>query len=235
MKRPSHLRRQLLSGSRRTSASKYDDVTDGWGRGDSAASFALEALLAKSTLAKAFRMPVPVKITGRTSSITNSFVNGVIPAIMPSDGEIALALGVLGMDASDVRCAYCGDPATEWDHLNAIVRDKRPTGYISEIHNLVPACGKCNQSKGNKPWREWMFGPSPLSPASRGVGDVVERDDAPEGRELEVAPDRHVPGVPVLLDEPAGVRGPAQPAEAPLGMVGVHAVERVRCKAQQGG
>ena len=131
--------------------------------------------MAKSTLAKAFRMPVPVKITGRTSSITNSFVNGVIPAIMPSDGEIALALGVLGMDASDVRCAYCGDPATEWDHLNAIVRDKRPTGYISEIHNLVPACGKCNQSKGNKPWREWMFGPSPLSPASRGVGDVELR------------------------------------------------------------
>lgn len=175
MKPPSHLRRQFLSGNGRTSASKYDDVTDGWGRGDSAASFALEVLLAKSTLAKAFRMPVPVKITGRTSSITNSFVNGVIPAIMPSDGEIALALGVLGMDASDVRCAYCGDPATEWDHLSAIVRDKRPTGYISEIHNLVPACGKCNQSKGNRPWREWMFGPSPLSPASRGVGDVVER------------------------------------------------------------
>ena len=118
---------------------------------------------------------MPVEITGRTSSITNSFVNGVIPAIMPSDGEIALALGVLGMDASDVRCAYCGDPATEWDHLNAIVRDKRPTGYISEIHNLVPACGKCNQSKGNKPWRECMFDPSPLSPASRGVGDVELR------------------------------------------------------------
>ena len=34
---------------------------------------------------------------------------------------------------------------------------------------------------------------------------LVERDDAPEGRELKVAPDRHVSGVPVLLDEPAGV------------------------------
>ena len=131
--------------------------------------------MAKSTLSNAFKMPTPVKITGRTSSITNSFVNGVIPAVMPSDKEIALALEVLGMDASDVCCAYCGDPATEWDHLNAIVRDKRPTGYISEIHNLVPACGKCNQSKGNKPWRSWMFGPSPLSPASRGVGDIEER------------------------------------------------------------
>jgi hypothetical protein len=135
----------------------------------------LEGLMSKSALSNAFRMPTPVKITGRTSSITNSFVNGVIPAITPSNEEIALALEVLGMDALDVRCAYCGDPATEWDHLNAIVRRKRPTGYISEIHNLVPACGKCNQSKGNKLWREWMFGPSPLSPASRGVGDIEDR------------------------------------------------------------
>lgn len=131
--------------------------------------------MSKSALSNAFRMPTPVKITGRTSSITNSFVNGIIPTVMPSDEEIALALEALGMDALDVRCAYCGDPATEWDHLNAIVLGKRPTGYISEIHNLVPACGKCNQSKGNKPWRSWMFGPSPLSPASRGVGDIEER------------------------------------------------------------
>lgn len=54
---------------------------------------------------------------------------------------------------------------------------------------------------------------------------LVERDDAPDGRELEVDPDRHVPGVPVLLDEPAGVGGPAQSGEAPLGVVGVHVVE----------
>lgn len=63
---------------------------------------------------------------------------------------------------------------------------------------------------------------------------LVERDDASEGRELEVVPDRHVSGVPVLLDEPAGVGGPAQPGEAPLGVVGVYPVERIRCKVQNG-
>ena len=57
------------------------------------------------------------------------------------------------MDASDVRCAYCGDPATEWDHLNAIVRNRRPTGYISE-HNLAA----CEVQEGEQTWREWMFG-----------------------------------------------------------------------------
>lgn len=37
----------------------------------------------------------------------------IISGNMPSDEEIALALEVLDMDASDVLCACCGDPATE--------------------------------------------------------------------------------------------------------------------------
>lgn len=119
-------------------------------------------------------MPKPVRITGRTSSITNSFVNGIIPVIAPSEADIDEALGILGM-TDVVVCAYCGDDATEWDHLRPLVIGKQPTGYISEIHNLVPACGKCNQSKGNKPWREWMFGAAPRSPKTRGIVDIEER------------------------------------------------------------
>lgn len=119
-------------------------------------------------------MPKPVRITGRTSSITNSFVNGIIPVISPSEVDIDEALGILGM-TDEVVCAYCGDDATEWDHLRPLVIGKQPTGYISEIHNLVPACGKCNQSKGNKPWREWMFGTAPRSPKTRGVAGLDER------------------------------------------------------------
>lgn len=119
-------------------------------------------------------MPKPVRITGRTSSITNSFVNGIIPVIWPSDAEVDEALHILGM-VDGVWCAYCGDDATEWDHLRPLVVGKQPTGYISEIHNLVPACGKCNQSKGNKPWRAWMFGSARLSPATRGVTDLEVR------------------------------------------------------------
>lgn len=130
-----------------------------------------------------FSMPSPVKITGRTTNITNSFVNAIIPVVHPSKDKVREALAILNIDPSDVRCAYCGNPSTEWDHLRPLVLDKRPTGYISEIANLVPACGKCNQSKRNKPWREWIIGSAPLSPKSRGVSKLdekIERLDAYE-------------------------------------------------------
>lgn len=122
-----------------------------------------------------FKMPVPVTIMGRSSGITNSFVNGIIPCIEPTEQEIDEALGVLGMNRESICCVYCGSGHTEWDHLNPLIINKMPTGYISEIHNLVPACSKCNQSKGNHKWKEWMIGNAKLSPKSRGVEDINSR------------------------------------------------------------
>jgi hypothetical protein len=114
-------------------------------------------------------------MVSRKSSITNAFVSAIIPVVAPTHEEIEEALRILGMDCESVRCAYCGDKATEWDHLRPLVLQRRPTGYISEIANLVPACGKCNQSKGNKPWRDWMIGKAKHSPSGRGVADVADR------------------------------------------------------------
>lgn len=124
---------------------------------------------------KIFKMPRPMGIAGRTSTITNSFVNGIIPVIDPTDDELKDSLKILGLSKADLRCAYCGDRATEWDHLRPIVAKKRPTGYISEIHNLVPACGKCNQSKGGKCWKDWIKCDAMLSPKRRGVSNLDEK------------------------------------------------------------
>ncbi len=127
-------------------------------------------------IAAAFKMPSFQTMVSRKSSITNAAVNSVIPAVYPSPDEIEKALTILGMTPDDVRCAYCGDLSTEWDHLRPLVINRRPTGFISEIANLVPACGKCNQSKGNKPWREWMLNKTaPRSPSGRGLAGVAER------------------------------------------------------------
>jgi hypothetical protein len=129
----------------------------------------------RKLLAAAFRMPSVQTMVSRKSSITNAFVNSVIPVVAPTTEDIEEALSMLGMSPEDVRCAYCGDRSTEWDHLRPLVVQRRPTGYISEIANLVPACGKCNQSKGNKPWQAWMLSKAKLSPTARGCADVEDR------------------------------------------------------------
>ena len=121
------------------------------------------------------QLPGVMSVTGRSSSITNAFVCAVIPVLRPSLAEIAEALFVLGMKPHDVRCVYCTDKASEWDHLRPLVVKRRPTGFISEIANLVPSCGKCNQSKGNKPWRDWMLSNATLSPTGRGLDGVADR------------------------------------------------------------
>jgi hypothetical protein len=127
-------------------------------------------------IAAAFKMPLFQSMVSRKSSVTNAAVNSVIPAIQPSIDEIETALTTLGMTPADVRCAYCGDPYTEWDHLRPLVIKRRPTGFISELANLVPACGKCNQSKGNSPWREWMLNKrAKSSPSGRELADIGER------------------------------------------------------------
>jgi hypothetical protein len=129
----------------------------------------------RKLLTAAFRMPSFQTMVSRKSSITNAFVNSVIPVITPTIEEIDQALTILGVDPADCRCVYCGDKSSEWDHLRPLVVQRRPTGFVTEIANLVPACGKCNQSKGNKPWRDWMMSKAKLSPTGRGLVNVAER------------------------------------------------------------
>lgn len=120
-------------------------------------------------------MPKAIKITARSSSITNAFINSIIPVVHPSANDIKEALKILEMPPDKFECIYCGAVASEWDHLRPLVKNKKPTGYISEIHNLVPSCGKCNQSKGNKEWEDWMRSSAKLSPKSKQVSDLEER------------------------------------------------------------
>ena len=126
-------------------------------------------------LHEAFQMPTWIKISGRVSSVTNAFWNSIIPSVMPTDRELETVFKILELDFVDLRCVYCGDSASEWDHFRPLVKDRLPTGYITEIRNLVPACGKCNQSKGNKNWNVWIVSDAKRSPKSRGVTDLNDR------------------------------------------------------------
>lgn len=117
----------------------------------------------------------PLKITSRTSSVTNGFVQAIIPSIEPTQREIAEALAVLGMTPEAIMCVYCGAPATDWDHLRPLVKSKKPTGYFNSIKNLVPACGPCNQSKGGQDWHTWIYGTARGSPRARMIPDLDAR------------------------------------------------------------
>ena len=121
------------------------------------------------------KFPKPLTITSRVSSVTNSFVQAIIPDVPASPGEIEEALSILGMTYDSRHCVYCGIPATDWDHLRPLVKGKQPTGYINDIRNLVPACGPCNQSKSGAHWLDWMQGAAKGSPKAKRVLDLEER------------------------------------------------------------
>ena len=126
----------------------------------------------------------PLKITSRTSSVTNGFVQAILPDFPPTAEQRDALFAVLGMNMNNVRCVYCGDKATDWDHLQPLVKGKRPTGHLTDYRNLVPACGRCNQSKGGHHWRSWMSGKAVNSPATRGVADLDARIGILERYEL---------------------------------------------------
>ncbi len=70
-------------------------------------------------------------------------------------------------------CIYCGDgPIKRWDHLVAISK-----GGDTVLGNMVPACARCDDSKGAKDFREWALGKAKYSPKARGVPDIEKRLD----------------------------------------------------------
>jgi len=107
---------------------------------------------------KELKWPGVATITARTSTIRSQFIRAIIPHIKATDEEYRKCLEVLGQDPGSLTCSYCGIPATEWDHFRPIVKHKQPTGFVTDIYNLVPACGKCNQSKSGADWNVWIRG-----------------------------------------------------------------------------
>jgi len=148
----------------------------------------VEGKALSAALRRALRMPAIQSMKSRKTSITNAFVSAIVPVVRPTEDEILEALKILGMTPQTVQCIYCGDKCNAWDHLRPIVVGRRPTGYISEIANLVPACQPCNSSKGNSHWKEWMLGKAPQCPQSRNVAELLDRVSRLEAYEKWRAP-----------------------------------------------
>lgn len=53
--------------------------------------------------------------------------------------------------AFDGLCAYCDNEAATWDHVVPITRGGQTTP-----NNILPACSRCNSSKGNRDLLMWL-------------------------------------------------------------------------------
>ena len=109
--------------------------------------------------------PGKSNIKKRFSTITSEFARAKAPYLEPN--AEALVSRLKKFSKLGGKCAYCGDKQTEWDHLHPMVKSAGWTGYFTEINNLIPACSKCNQSRGNKDYKSWMLGKTPGSPSIR--------------------------------------------------------------------
>ena len=99
------------------------------------------------------KMPSKATLSSRKSTINNAFAHSIVPYIRPNDDEYEKY--AFKDEFEKKQCVYCGAPAQSMDHFQSIIKEKDPSGYITDIRNLVPCCAKCNSSKGSKEFSEW--------------------------------------------------------------------------------
>lgn len=106
-------------------------------------------------MSKKFKMPARSTLKQRSSTINNAFAMSITPYIRPDNSELNDYYKKLKIEEN--QCAYClrKGIGSGRDHLKPLVHNGMPTGYITDIHNLVPCCSECNSSKGSKTFEEW--------------------------------------------------------------------------------
>lgn len=71
----------------------------------------------------------------------------------------------------ELQCVYCGSPEVKrWDHLLPISK-----GGETVLGNIVPSCQRCDDSKRDDYFDDWIKSDVKYSPKSREVKDIDER------------------------------------------------------------
>ena len=82
----------------------------------------------------------------------------------------------------DDRCAYCNTPPID---RNSLTRDHvrpRSRGGETRLRNVIPACGRCNQSKRSHSWKEWYRDQKYYSPErEKRIDYWIEHGELPMG------------------------------------------------------
>ncbi len=110
---------------------------------------------------KLIKFPTKSNLRSRASTISNAFAISITPCKYPTENEIKEFYKRL--EIREGQCAYCLGEANAMDHIKPLVNNGLPTGYITEIKNLVPCCAICNSSKGKKEFAKWYKSESNLN------------------------------------------------------------------------
>ncbi len=99
----------------------------------------------------------PSTVMGRKSTFSSAFASALAPHDAYVPAAVSEAIRDLGQDPdAELDCVYCGAKAATWDHVFGRVVKGDFSGHGHRIRNLVPCCRTCNESKGKKPWREFL-------------------------------------------------------------------------------
>jgi hypothetical protein len=110
----------------------------------------------------------PSTVMGRKSTFSNAFASALAPHDNYKPDEVADAIKDLGQDPDgELHCVYCGTEAATWDHVfNRVIKGDF-SGHGHRVRNLVPCCRTCNESKGQKPWRDFFETRNPIDKEER--------------------------------------------------------------------
>jgi HNH endonuclease len=98
----------------------------------------------------------------RKTTIVHAFASALSVADNYDENNISQALMLLGQDPNkDLLCAYCNQMAETWDHIIAVVKDGKFSGYGHQVGNLIPCCKDCNSKKGNRDWKTFLISKRP--------------------------------------------------------------------------
>lgn len=98
---------------------------------------------------KGARLPSSLPSREKSRGILQNNPRSLIPPILNYDG----------------KCEYCRKrPATTIDHYEPLVKNGRPSGFMDDEWNRVPACKECNASKGGRCFEAWYNSNSRLRP-----------------------------------------------------------------------
>lgn len=108
---------------------------------------------------KEFKLPNAPTFGSRKSTMAKAASDGIAPRIRPTQEEFESYQRYFPKKDNSYLCAYCGKKYDYFEHLRPLVIGGKPTGYGSDIYNLVPSCRICNERKANKYWADWMQEP----------------------------------------------------------------------------